>query len=1003
MPANIDIFINGKDKTGPAIGTAKGGLRSLAGEADAATGKFNAMTVAVGTVVGNLATSAITKMGQFASSIVTTGIGFDNMKQQADIAFTTMLGSGEKAKSFLDKLQAFAAKTPFEFPDLLTGAQRMLAMGFEADEVLPTLTAIGDAVAGMGGGAAQIDQVTRALGQMQAKGKASAEEMLQLTEAGIPAWQFLADAIGTDVAGAMDKVSKGAVSADVVIGAVVDGMNKKFGGMMEQQSKTFGGLWSTIKDTFTQISGQVMTPLFDQMTRGFQMIVDWTGSPAFTAGVKALTGWMEKLGFAAGVFFDSIEAGRTPIDALADAISTLIPNSVFDIWVRFTNIVRGVYEAARLLVTGDFRGGIFGLQEDAPFINALFIARDGAKYLYDQALKLIAKFQEWAGNVLPPLANGLFAVVDHVNMIIAAVKKVFKPVGDTIAKFLGFEDVLNAAGAMLLWMAATAIPPLIAGLTSFLAPIAGVVAAVAAMRFAWEQDLGGIRTFTLNTVQKISDWFFKESGIWKGTWEATWVYVADRVRYFFQIAIPYAINGFTSGAKFTFQQWFIWARDNWTAWVEKTKQTIEHWASVVQYHFNHTRDLIIEAWNKWVAPTIKEISDWVIVTKSHLGNWAQYWIDKVMKWKDDVLALFQPVFDWWDKHIDPWIQKGKDLIQGFWNGIKQRWGEFTGWFRGVWEDLVDRFKNFFGIHSPSALFASYGRFLMEGFAGGIAQHQSLVQAEIDSLTNSVTAKMERLKGAMVQSTADINAILAQAVPSNMQVIGVVPGANGQSTAIYGPAPSAGGSKPVTPAPVIPVPTLGGAVGGPLTTGATGQALLGGINVATPDIKGAQEAAKAAAAKVKDFISGIGDFLGGTVDNRSMSKVFQSLDSNLTGIVELRKADEAIRKNMADLLGVSTLYGRLTDSMTMVMEKITAGTDLNKVANLLQSAVDFRTLANHYSTADYANVLPTDPRLTGTPTATTNNYNITLQGSNNANADVLGLVQLLGSLQGSVAP
>jgi hypothetical protein len=36
-------------------------------------------------------------------------------------------------------------------------------------------------------------------------------------------------------------------------------------------------------------------------------------------------------------------------------------------------------------------------------------------------------------------------------------------------------------------------------------------------------------------------------------------------------------------------------------------------------------------------------------------------------------------------------------------------------------------------------------------------------------------------------------------------------------------------------------------------------------------------------------------------------------------------------------------------------------------------------------------------------STTNNYTITLQGSNNANADVLGLVQLLGSLQGASTP
>jgi tape measure domain-containing protein len=72
----------------------------------------------------------------------------------------------------------------------------MLAMGFSAKEVMPTLTAIGDASSGLGLGAEGLDRITRALGQMRAKGKVSAEEMLQLTEAGVPAWAILSKAIG---------------------------------------------------------------------------------------------------------------------------------------------------------------------------------------------------------------------------------------------------------------------------------------------------------------------------------------------------------------------------------------------------------------------------------------------------------------------------------------------------------------------------------------------------------------------------------------------------------------------------------------------------------------------------------------------------------------------------------------------------------------------------------------------------------------------------------------
>ena len=266
------------------------GLRSLGGQAKAVGGRvtksFGSLgkTMAVGVVAGaKVAGGALAALG---GVVGIAGFKFDNMRQQALIAFTTMLKSGEKAKSFLDDLQAFAAKTPFEFPELVSSSQKLLAMGFTAKQIIPTMTSIGDAVAGLGGSAETLDRVTAALGQIKAKGKASAEEMLQLTESGIPAWQFLADKIGTSVPEAMKKVSQGAIDADTTIAAVTEGMNKKFGGMMEAQSHTFGGLLSTIKDTFSQVSGTVMAPFFEMATSGMQKLVDVVSTPAFQQGVQ---------------------------------------------------------------------------------------------------------------------------------------------------------------------------------------------------------------------------------------------------------------------------------------------------------------------------------------------------------------------------------------------------------------------------------------------------------------------------------------------------------------------------------------------------------------------------------------------------------------------------------------------------------------------------------------------------------------------------------------------
>jgi tape measure domain-containing protein len=187
--------------------------------------------------------------------------------EQAELAFTTMLGSAEKAKEFLEDLQSFAAATPFELPGLIKSTQKLLAFGFAANDIIPIMTAIGDAVSGLGGGAAEIDRVTIAIGQIRAKGKVAAQEMMQLAELGIPAWEMLAKAIGKSIPEAMKMAEMGAISAEVGINAVLSGMSERFSGLMDKQSKTLLGLWSTFKDTISMR----LREIGDEMVKAFDL------------------------------------------------------------------------------------------------------------------------------------------------------------------------------------------------------------------------------------------------------------------------------------------------------------------------------------------------------------------------------------------------------------------------------------------------------------------------------------------------------------------------------------------------------------------------------------------------------------------------------------------------------------------------------------------------------------------------------------------------------------
>lgn len=196
------------------------------------------------------------------AATVKTGIQMGSFLQQTEIGFTTMLGSARKAKQMMNDLTTFAAKTPFDVQGVMSASKKMLAYGFSAKKIIPMLTAVGDASAGLGLGTEGMDRLTVALGQMNAKGKVSAEEMRQLAEAGVPAWELLAKAIGKSIPEAMKLAEKGAIDSDTGISAIVEGMKKKFGGLMDKQSKTAAGAASNLKDAFTTNLGTAfITPL----------------------------------------------------------------------------------------------------------------------------------------------------------------------------------------------------------------------------------------------------------------------------------------------------------------------------------------------------------------------------------------------------------------------------------------------------------------------------------------------------------------------------------------------------------------------------------------------------------------------------------------------------------------------------------------------------------------------------------------------------------------------
>ena len=240
-----------------------------------------------------MAASESIATGLAAATAALAAFGVASIKLAGDMdasrkALTTLLGDAKAAEKMLADLATFAADTPFELPGLLTSSKKLLAFGFAAQDIIPMLAAIGDAAAMLGIGEEGISRLTNAIGQMQAKGKVSAEEMMQLAEAGVPAWKFLADAIGKDIPTAMKMAEQGAIDSTTGINALLMGMQSKFQGGMEAMSKTIPGLMSTIKDNVSMVMVEIGDSIAKNLNlvEKLQGVADWLSQ--FGAAVKAL-------------------------------------------------------------------------------------------------------------------------------------------------------------------------------------------------------------------------------------------------------------------------------------------------------------------------------------------------------------------------------------------------------------------------------------------------------------------------------------------------------------------------------------------------------------------------------------------------------------------------------------------------------------------------------------------------------------------------------------------
>ena len=144
------------------------------------------------------------------------------LKSTADIELAqakleTLLGSADQAQSMINDIVKMADTTPYNSNDLIQAATTLKTFGVTADQIMPTLTALGNAA---GGQASNLQGVAYALGQTAAQGKMMTQDLYQFINAGVPLLDLLAKRLNKSKTEIKGMIEAGEIGYKEVNGAL---------------------------------------------------------------------------------------------------------------------------------------------------------------------------------------------------------------------------------------------------------------------------------------------------------------------------------------------------------------------------------------------------------------------------------------------------------------------------------------------------------------------------------------------------------------------------------------------------------------------------------------------------------------------------------------------------------------------------------------------------------------------------------------------------------------
>jgi len=260
---NLKLTIDGREANA-TIDLTDANIRDLYKSFKYGQAEVNGLTTAISRgfnnareIIGGVRESFGVLQGMFSAPIQAAA-QFESFRVQ----FEVLLGDATVAKERINELAEFAAKTPFQLPEVVDASRQLEVLTKGALATGEGLRMVGDVAAGTG---VRINEIAMWFGRLYdniQSGRPVGEALMRLQELG---------AVSGETRGELEKLQKEnrmqAEGWDIVTKAM-----ERFGGMMDKQAETLGGKLSNLEDNFGQVKVAIggvvalgLSPMLDGM------------------------------------------------------------------------------------------------------------------------------------------------------------------------------------------------------------------------------------------------------------------------------------------------------------------------------------------------------------------------------------------------------------------------------------------------------------------------------------------------------------------------------------------------------------------------------------------------------------------------------------------------------------------------------------------------------------------------------------------------------------------